>query len=353
MRIVVINTAASSGGALSILKDFYQYVKENDNINEWIFLLSDYYIESTDNITVKVISNSKKKINRLKLDNFNGYRLVNQYNPDIVFSMQNTTIANLTVPQVLYLHQPIPFQKIKKYSFFKKDEFKYAIIQHILGANIKYGLNRADKVIVQTNWMKNAIIEQTKIVDNDILVIPPSISIKELSENESRPFKGNSFFYPTSLLPYKNISLIEEACNYIDSIEPNLDYKVDITVEAKFKNDHINSIGMVSRDEVYNKLSNEVLIFPSYIETFGLPLAEGRYLNTIIFAANTPFSNEILEGYNNSFYFKPFNEKELGKLMLDSIKGRIVKYPPSIKSRINSNSWERVYKLLLSGNLLK
>ena len=40
MRIVVVNTAASSGGALSTLKDFYNYVRENDESYEWIFIFS-------------------------------------------------------------------------------------------------------------------------------------------------------------------------------------------------------------------------------------------------------------------------------------------------------------------------
>ena len=351
MKIVVVNTAASSGGALSILKDFYQFIKENDSSNEWIFFLSDYYIEETENITVKVIKESKNKFNRFKMDNLNGHHLINQYNPDVVFSMQNTTVANLSVPQILYLHQSIPFQKIKKYSFLKKEELKYAMIQYLLGANIKYGLKRADKIIVQTKWMKAAIIEQTSIKSKDILVIPPSIDIEEVFINKTNVFQSNRFFYPTSSIPYKNISLIEEACEYIDKIKPNLDYTVEITVDEKFHNGHIHAIGKIPRDEVYNKLSNEVLVFPSYIETFGLPLAEGKLTNSIILAADTPFSKEILQHYNNSYFYNPFNEKELGKLMLDSIEGKIYKYPQIEDLEFENNSWEKVYKLLLTSSL--
>ena len=41
MRIVVNDIAASKGGALTVLKDFYNCVRENDTENEWIFLLGD------------------------------------------------------------------------------------------------------------------------------------------------------------------------------------------------------------------------------------------------------------------------------------------------------------------------
>src|SRR5699024_5793665 len=132
---------------------------------------------------------------------------------------------------------------------------------------------------------------------------------------------------------------------------PSLNYRVDITVEEDFKNKHIHSIGKISRDDVFNNLNNEVLVFPSYIETFGLPLAEGRQLNSIIFAADTPFAREILDGYHNSYFFDTFDEKELGRLMIDSIKGRVNKYPQSEDVEAQNNSWERVHKLLLSSSL--
>ena len=52
MRVVVNDIAASSGGVLTVLKDFYQYVKENDRENEWYFLVGDDYIEPTENIHI-------------------------------------------------------------------------------------------------------------------------------------------------------------------------------------------------------------------------------------------------------------------------------------------------------------
>ena len=52
MRIVVNDIAANSGGVLTVLKDFYQFVKENDKENEWIFLVCDDFIESTENVKV-------------------------------------------------------------------------------------------------------------------------------------------------------------------------------------------------------------------------------------------------------------------------------------------------------------
>ena len=56
MRVVVNDIAASSGGVLTVLKDFYKYVKENDRENEWYFLVGDDYIEPTENIHIIKLS---------------------------------------------------------------------------------------------------------------------------------------------------------------------------------------------------------------------------------------------------------------------------------------------------------
>lgn len=347
MRIVVINTAASSGGALSILEDFYKYIRENDSSNEWVFFLSDYYIEETDKIKVEVIKTSKRKANRLKFDNFSGHYLINKYKPDVVFSMQNTTVARISVPQVLYLHQSIPFQNIKKYSFLKKDEFKYAIIQHLLGANIKYGLKRVDKVIVQTKWMKEAVISQTNIDSEKVEVIPPSVKINEEIKNKKVTYNYNRFFYPSASSPYKNNKLIKLACDYIENKYPELKFKVDITVDENFNSKHIQSIGKVSRRRVFEKMNREVLIFPSYIETYGLPLAEGRLVNSLILASDTPFSREVLKNYENAFFFNPFNEEELANLMIDSVRGKLIRKNQRDKLFLEDNTWEKVYRVLV------
>ena len=73
MRIVVNDIAASKGGALTILKDFYNCVKENDTENEWIFLLGDNLLEETDNIKVITLPHIKSSwAKKLLFDRFTG-----------------------------------------------------------------------------------------------------------------------------------------------------------------------------------------------------------------------------------------------------------------------------------------
>ena len=55
-------------------------------------------------------------------------------------------------------------------------------------------------------------------------------------------------------------------------------------------NEKIINCGYINRNEVFENMKTKVLIFPSYIETVGLPLLEAKLIGTIILASNTPFS---------------------------------------------------------------
>lgn len=338
MRIVVNDIAASKTGALAILKDFYEYVKNNEFEHEWIFLTGGDYIEPVEGrIEVKVLSEVKKsQKNRLMFDLWSGRKYISSLKPDVVLSLQNTLTTGKIyngknkVPQVLYVHQPLGFQKIKKFSFLKSEEREYAIYQYLIGAMIDASIKRADKVIVQTEWMKKAVCEKTRISVDKIQKVLPDIP--DLSEMKKGCWKNNQFFFPSGEILYKNHECIIKAVALLNERGIH-DFKVHFTLKGlsdvtnRTYPDQYNNIcwgGRVSREEVIEKYSEATLLFPSYIETFGVPLAEARQIGTLILASDTPFCHEVLNEYENVKYFNPFDEKELASLMEDVIEGRLI-----------------------------
>ena len=91
---------------------------------------------------------------------------------------------------------------------------------------------------------------------------------------------------------------------------------------CKNKNLNINWIGTLDYAEVIGMYEKSVLLFPSYVETFGLPLKEARTVGAPILAADMPFSREILDGYDKVKYFGYKDHKLLSKLMSDCILKR-------------------------------
>src|SRR5665647_1701624 len=153
MRIVVNDIAASGGGGgLALLESFHRYVRDFDDDNEWVFLLCSDLLDEAAHIRTIVLSAVKNNwLKRLAFDLVSGRRLIRSLKPDVVFSMQNTYTYGLRCPQVVYVHQALPFQKSKvNFSLWRRDERLLAIYQHVIGAIIKQSIRRADHVIVQT-----------------------------------------------------------------------------------------------------------------------------------------------------------------------------------------------------------
>ncbi|MBE8822128.1 glycosyltransferase [Enterococcus faecium] len=321
MRIVVNDIAASEGGAMSVLKDFYEEVKEFGADHEWIFLLGDYYLEETPNIKVYVYPEIKKSwLKRLNFDFYFGKNIVNEFKPDIYLSLQNTATLGIKCNQYVYLHQPLPYQKEKKFSFFKVEEFKYALYQKLIG-KVFNGLFKLtnSKIIVQTEWMKK---EVEKKLQNQVYISQPKIKL------ETEDFKIQlgicnlrHFFFPASNLIYKNHKLIFDALKYTKDSQIKIYLTIDKNeLPKEHRGDNrIICLGKIKREQVFTLYQQKVLLFPSYIESFGLPLLEAKCFQTCILAANTDFSREILKDYSMVYYFDKDDPKHLAYLM-DSLQ---------------------------------
>lgn len=341
MRILVNAMAASTGGALSILKDFYNCVKVNDKENEWVFLVSENHIQSTNKITV-IVKEKKTWFNRMYVDFIGWRKIVKHISPDCIFSLQNTIYFSCNLPQVLYVHQPLPFQKEKKFSFLKKEERIYAIYQYIIGYFIKLSIRNSAKVVVQTEWMYKEISKLTNT--NKIYEIQPSIdTVDQYLDNIE--WNSANFIYPTSNVIYKNNKMLCEVCKELN--KRNKKYTLELTVLTLDDNiENVNLIGKINRNDLIKKYRGGTLVFPSYIETFGLPLLEARMMGTLILAADTVFAREILDGYDNAYFFNPFNSQELFELMENVIDKKIVKKDVNLQKVGQENSWLEVLKII-------
>lgn len=339
MRIVVNDIAASTGGAMTVLRDFYRCVCEHDTENQWIFLLGDRYFEETDNVKIIPMPAVKKSgIKKLLFDFVTGRKFISALNPDVVLSMQNIITFGLKVPQVVYIHQSIPFQEEKRFSFWKGSERKLAVIQHWIGAIIKKSAQKSDRVIVQTQWMKEAVCRMCRISADRVSVVMPQV--KPFAVDSAPAFDATAFFYPTACAVYKNNAAVYAACDCLE--KKGFDFSVTLTLPQEESRGRVTCVGRLPYEDVVAHYHTSTLIFPSYIETFGYPLAEARQAGTIVLAADTAFSREVLSDYLNAYFFDPFQPQELAGLMERVIRGDIVRQDVPAVQTAQKNSWLEV-----------
>ncbi|WP_158649198.1 glycosyltransferase [Lactiplantibacillus plantarum] len=329
-QVIVVNDIVAtpgSGGVFSILDDFYHQVVDLDKENTWYFLLSGNYFQETENVKILTFTDIKRNwFKRLEFELFSGSKVINLLKPDIYMSLQNTMTFGVNADtKIAYVHQPLAFQSKIRFSFFKENERSLAVHQKLIGRFINFTLRKTKPtIIVQTNWMKNSILKKRISTDQMVKIIRP---VQNIDEKVVACELNNEFFYPSVVRTYKNHKVIFNAIEILN--KKNLsNFKVKITGSkedfiAQKIDKKVMLTGMLSRDDVYQEYTKSVLIFPSLMETYGLPLAEAKKVGTIIFAADTEYAHDVLGEYENAYYFDPSNAKELADLMEKFLKHKI------------------------------
>lgn len=324
MNILVVDVPATTGGALTILNEFYEKFKK-DSKNHYYFCVSTPSLNNYDNITVLSFPWVKQSwFHRIFFDIFYANKIIKNYNITKIFSLQNTAVPFTKISQDIYLHQPLPFVEYRFHFIENKLMWTY---QNIISIIIYYSLKKADNIIVQTQWMKKAVIDKCNISSEKITIYAPIAQNYNNYRYEDTPYSRKTFFYPASPLSYKNHQLILDA-SLILKKRGISDIKIYFTLSGdenalayKLKDSVIKEnlpiifLGAMNQDEVFKMYSKSILIFPSYIETYGLPLKEARDVQTIILVSNCLFSHEILQDYEKKYIFDPFSAEELADIM--------------------------------------
>ena len=312
-NILIIATAARTGGALSILKKVILDAK--NTTDRYTFLVDPFIMDTLDKSTnIEYIGiNTKSWIKRIYFD-FLGYsKIVYNSNYNICLNLQNIPVRIKNIKQYVYYHQPLP---LNQYNFLKKDK-KLWLYQKFYLLFVKININYTYKFIVQTQWIHKRLCEKIKFPAKDIKVIEPVINIKkELINKELYKSNKNILFYPAAPYFYKNHNVIINALSkipesylrenkyllyltitedeYINTYKENLPYSLK---------DFVKFLGEIDNEKVHYYFNiSKALLFPSYIETFGLPLIEAMNHGCYIIASDLDYSTDTLKTYSNKSY---------------------------------------------------
>jgi glycosyltransferase involved in cell wall biosynthesis len=272
--------------------------------------------------------------------------------------MSSNVIANR---RAVYCHNPTPFKRLLISDLKNQPQvFFFTLFYKYL---YKINIRKNDYVIVQQNWLRIAFSEMFKLKLNKIIVATPNITVPA-QHNQltcSTSIGMIKFCFPSFPRPFKNIELICEAVKILQERNIN-NFKVYITIDGKenrysagiihkYKGyEQIEFIGLITRSEVYELYNkSDCLIFPSTLETWGLPITEFKHFKKIILLADLPYAHETLGDYDNAAFFDPTNPHQLAQFMENVINNKFV------KNRHNADpiedpyapSWLELFNILL------
>lgn len=323
-RVLVIATAAKEGGALSILSQFI-----NSTIEDlyYTFLVDESVLKilpKKKNITYQAFP-KKNIFRRLYFDLFEVTKIIKLSRSDVCFNLQNVPVRT-NIKQLVYMHQPIPFTDLRRLNIkFNATIFFYKYLYFLL---IKFNDKYAYSYIVQTEWLKRRLSLKLKRKTKDVLVFKPlveMVSKNALSDKKNERLsahdKSFDFVYPASAISYKNHEFLIEIFSQLDKEwlhKHNVKLYLTIqseTIQKKVLSLGLNNIvffvGYLNRDKVFDLYSRaSALIFPSLIETYGLPLIEAAYFNLPVVTVDLDYSKEVLSGYKKVLFCNISNVKQ-------------------------------------------
>lgn len=358
-KIVVNASALRSGGALSILQQFIKEVP--DDGNEYLIFVDEsvkleYAQENIQIVPVNVISLRK----RFFWDAFGLKKWLKEHSiiPLLSISLQNTNFRlDTPCPNFIYYHQSLPIYK-NNWNLLRKEERILWFYKHIYPFFVKMFIRSNTEIFVQLEFVKKGFSHRYHFNKDSIHVVFPSVEMpfsqKEL--NIDLDENAINLFYPAAALVYKNHRVLFDALSLIDS---RLDRKLilyltnsgdEFEIKQNYNNVQIIFLGKISHEEVIWLFNHvDALVFPSYIETLGLPLIEAASFGLPVIASDLPYAKEVLYGYEGVTFVDCNDVVSWGKEMLNLhlVKGR--RYKSFLREGVKS--WKYFFEVINKGLL--
>jgi glycosyltransferase involved in cell wall biosynthesis len=354
--IVINATALGSSGALTILEQFIEAIPA-DNHEYVVFINSGVkLIISQDNIRL-VNKDVKSFRKRFIWDTFGIKNWLREHKvlPLATISLQNTNFrTKRNIPNFIYYHQSIPFFGAT-WNPFCVAERELWFYKNIYPFFVRLFINKKTEVFVQSTFIKESFAKYFDFPLNKIHIISPRINLPALVKSNEPSLDRNqlNLFYPATTFVYKNHSTILKALSRLDkkfqqkitlhlTCEKN-DLKIKSDVEEiQFKINFMGKIDFARVQQMYNE--TDALLFPSFIETIGLPLIEAASYGMKIIVSDLPYSREVLFDYEG-VVFVPYNDARLWSdqiMKLLDLKGQ--RFSPLKLEQ--SDSWKELFRIV-------
>lgn len=343
--IVVNATALDKSGALSILKQFIDNIPKDKT--RWLIFASDIISLSTDNPNIRIepIIGVKPMHKRFIWDTWGlkKWLKTNSIHPIAAISLQNTGFrTGEDIPNFIYYHQPIPFYK-NNWNLLKSQERTLWFYKTIYPFFVKLFLKKDTKVLVQLDFIKNGFIKRFKHPEDKIGVFMPKVIVPHSKNYIKENSEKLRLIYPATPFFYKNHRVIDLALKLVD-----IDLEVMFTTDKaplNTEDNRITHIGVQPSDKIYEFYHTmDAMLFPSYIETFGLPLLEAAMTGLPIIAADLPYAREVLKGYDGVTFVKYDNPEEWARAIKNLESGK--RYQPLNPS--NRPGWKELFQYIKS-----
>ncbi len=342
-RLAVSAVNLTEGGTLTILRDFVNAACEVLP-SEWeivVFVHDTHLLDSARARLIAIPYAKKSWLLRLWVEWHVFRRHARNLRPDLWISLHDVSPNVGDVPQVVYCHNANPFFPVRLRDVIfqpKQLAFRFGY-----GWVYRVNLRRNRAVVVQQAWLRDAFRSWVGS-STQIVVAHPRVPESGV-RHATRDRTGHAVFvYPTLARPFKNLELIGRALEYLEDGAADDSYgsgesvwssEVILTIDGaenryarwlKRRFGKIRSlrfIGRQSREQMQRLYSeSDCLLFPSLMETWGLPISEAKQYKLAMFVADLPYARETVGTYDRVDFIDIDDARGLARKLMDFQEGR-------------------------------
>lgn len=366
MKTIVISAVnLVEAGTLRILQDCLAYLSGMAAAGGYriVAIVHDKSLANYPNVTYIENKWPKKRwINRLWYEYVTMRAISKEIGPVYLwFSLHDTTPTVVAERRAVYCHNAFPFYKWKLHDMiFAPKIMLFALLSKYI---YKTNIRRNNYVVVQQEWLRKALSDMFRLDRHKVMVSPPNKQKHQFVEVKDTVYPQQfSFVFAGSPNSHKNFEVLCEAALLLEK-QGIFDFKIHITIkgdENKYarwlhkKYGHLQTIdflGFVTRETLQQYYVNsDCLLYPSKVESWGLPISEFALLRKPMLLADLPYAHDTAAGSEKVSYFDPENAVELAikmKALLNRDDAFLENIPAASLQAPFARNWEETFKILL------
>ncbi len=365
-RTLVISAVNfTDGGPLKILQDAVKSALSTLHGWDVVVLVNRPGLLSVDGVTEMCFPNIKGSwTSRIWFELVTCRYISREFPVDLWCAMHDMTPSVKAKRQVVYCHNPAPFySRIRIRDIFYDPRF--FIFYLLYKAVYRHQVLRNYAVVVQQSWLREELRRLTH--HQRIIVSTPTLSgTADLSvlPLKSKPVgQPTVLFYPAVPRVFKNIECVCEAFSQLpDDIRHLMELRLTIdgsenryarSIRSKYGHlIGVKFIGYQSNESMQQQYSEaDLLVFPSRLETWGLPITEAKSFGLPILVSDLPYAMETVGSYDLVKFVKVDDPKAWRDAFIDFQRG-ITHYDRTVSrflSKPAAGSWAECWNLLTQG----
>ena len=286
-------------------------------------------------------------------------RISEQLRPKLWLSMHDMTPSVDADIRAVYCHNPTPF-----YPFHLREallDVKFGLFTLFYRYLYEINIKKNNFVIVQQDWIRKEFEHMYGI--RNVIVAQPTVNGVSVVAGEEGQQSTVSYriFYPSFPRTFKNFELVLAAARILEN-SGFVGLELWLTLDgsenryaARIRKRYaelrsVRWLGLLPRQEVFELYEEaDCLIFPSRLETWGLPITEFKATGKPVLVADLPYAHETVGNYDLSAFFNPDDAAGLAEMMRRASTREAIFAPAHCQEPAMpyARNWNELWRFLL------